>query len=44
MIYVDIEIKEYIYFLNVYAKNEKIDLTEKEKKMLKKLVFVLKED
>ena len=44
VIYVDIEIKECIYFLNVYAKNEKIDLTEKEKKMLKKLVFVLKED
>ena len=44
VIYVDIEIKECIYLLNVYEKNEKTDLTEKEKKMLKKLVDVLKEE
>ena len=44
VIYVDIEIKECIYLLNVYAKNEKTDLTEKEKKMLKRLVEVLKEE
>ena len=44
VIYVDIEVKECIYLLNVYAKNEKTDLTDKEKKMLKKLVEVLKEE
>lgn len=44
VIYVDIEIKECIYLLNVYTKNEKTDLTAKERKMLKKLVEVLKED
>ena len=32
---VDIEIKETIYFINVYAKNEKDDLTEDEKKAFK---------
>lgn len=44
VIYVDIEVKECIYLLNVYSKNEKEDLTAKEKKMLKKLVSVLKEE
>lgn len=44
VIYIDIEIKECVYLLNVYAKNEKTDLTPKEKKMLKKLVDVLKEE
>ena len=44
VIYVDIEIKECIYLLNVYAKNEKTDLTAQERKMLKKLVEVLKEE
>ena len=44
VIYVDIEVKECIYLLNVYAKNEKTDLTEKEKKLLKKLVGILKEE
>ncbi|MCC8126618.1 MAG: type II toxin-antitoxin system RelE/ParE family toxin [Clostridiales bacterium] len=44
VIYVDIEIKECIYFLNVYIKSEQTDLTEKEKKLLKKLVEVLKEE
>lgn len=44
VIYVDIEIKECIYLLNVYTKNEQTDLTNKEKKMLKKLVEVLKEE
>lgn len=44
VIYVDIEVKECIYLLNVYTKNEKTDLTSKEKKMLKKLVNVLKEE
>jgi len=44
VIYIDIEIKECIYLLNVYAKTEKIDLTEKEKNLLKKLVNVLREE
>ncbi len=44
VIYVDIEVKECIYLLDIYAKNEKIDLTENEKVMLKKLVNVLKEE
>lgn len=44
VIYVDIEIKECIYLLNVYSKREKEDLTSKEKKMLKNLVSILKEE
>lgn len=44
VIYVDIEVKECIYLLNVYAKNEQTDLTIKERKMLKRLVEVLKEE
>lgn len=44
VIYIDIEIKECIYLLNVYAKNEKTDLNSKEKKVLKKLVHLLKEE
>lgn len=44
VIYIDIEVKECIYLLNVYAKTEKIDLTEKEKSLLKKLVNILKEE
>ena len=43
VIYIDIEVKESIYLLDVYAKNEKTDLTEKEKKLLAKLVERLKE-
>lgn len=44
VVYVDIEVKECIYLLDVYTKNEQSDLTEKEKRMLKKLVDVLKEE
>lgn len=44
VVYVDIEVKECIYLLDVYTKNEQSDLTEKEKRMLKKLVAVLKEE
>ena len=44
VIYVDIEIKETIYFINVYAKNEKDDLTEEEKKAFKAIVKILKEE
>lgn len=43
VIYIDIEVKECIYLLDVYAKNEKTDLSEKEKKLLGKLVERLKE-
>lgn len=43
-IYVDVELKETIYFINVYAKNEKDDLTEDEKKAFKAIVKVLKEE
>lgn len=43
VIYVDIEIKECIYLLDVYAKNEKTDLSDKERKLLAKLVERLKE-
>ena len=44
VIYVDIELKETIYFINVYAKNEKDDLTEEEKKAFKVVVKILKEE
>lgn len=44
VIYVDIEVKECIYLIDVYLKNEKPDLSGKERKMLKKLVAVLKEE
>ena len=42
VIYVDVEIKETIYFINVYSKKEKSDLTENEKKALKAVVNILK--
>lgn len=44
VIYVDIEVKETIYFINVYSKNEKTDLTPDEKKALKAVVKILKEE
>jgi len=44
VIYVDIELKECIYFLNVYSKNEKDDLTEDEKKAFKAIVKFIKEE
>ena len=40
----DIELKETIYFINVYTKNEKDDLTEDEKKAFKAVVKFLKEE
>ena len=43
VIYVDIEIKETIYLLNVYTKSEKDDLSEDEKKAFKAVVKMLKE-
>lgn len=42
VIYVDVEVKESIYFINVYSKKEKDDLTEAEKKALKAVVKLLK--
>lgn len=44
VIYVDVEIKEIIYLINVYTKNEKDDLTEEEKKAFKAIVKILKEE
>lgn len=44
VIYVDIEVKATIYFINVYAKDEKDDLTEEEKKAFKTVVAILKEE
>lgn len=42
VLYVDIEVKEIIYFINVY-KNEKDDLTGDEKKAFKAMIKILKE-
>ena len=44
VLYVDIELKETIYFVNVYTKNEKDDLTEDEKKAFKAVIKFLKEE
>lgn len=44
VLYVDIELKECIYFINVYSKNEKEDLTEDEKKAFKAVIKILKEE
>ncbi len=43
VIYVDVEFKETIYFLNVYSKNEKDDLTESEKQAFRIIIKLLKE-
>ena len=44
VIYVDVELKETVYFINVYTKDEKDDLTEDEKKAFKAVVKILKEE
>lgn len=44
VLYVDVELKDTIYFINVYTKNEKDDLTEDEKKAFKAVIKVLKEE
>ena len=44
VIFVDIDVKETIYLINVYAKNEKDDLTEAEKKAFKSLVEILEDE
>lgn len=44
VLYVDIEFKEVIYFINVYTKNEQEDLTPDEKKAFKAVIKFLKEE
>lgn len=44
VLYVDVEIKELIYLINVYSKDEKDDLSEEEKKAFKAVVKFLKEE
>ena len=44
VLYIDIELKEKIYFINVYAKNEKENLTEDEKKAFSAVIRLLKEE
>lgn len=44
VVYVDVEIKEKIHLINVYAKNEKDDLSESEKKAIAAIIKVLKEE
>ncbi len=43
-IYVDVEFKEKIHLINVYAKNEQAELTESEKKAIAAVIRVLKEE
>ena len=44
VLYVDVEMKEKIHFVNVYSKDEKDDLTPDEKKALKVIIKFLKEE
>lgn len=44
VLYVDIDLKECIYFINVYSKDEKDDLTEEEKRAFKAVIRFLKEE
>ena len=44
VIYIDIEVKEKIYLLDFYIKNETINLTAQEQDFLKKLVQILREE
>lgn len=44
VVYVDVELKESIYFINVYSKAEKADLTPDEKKAFKAIIKFLKEE
>ena len=44
ILYVDVEIKELIYLINVYSKDEKDDLSEEEKKAFKAVIKFLKEE
>ena len=42
VLYVDVEVKETIYFINVYAKNEQEDLTPDECKAFRAVIIMLK--
>lgn len=44
VIYIDIDRKRMIYFINVYSKHEKDDLSENEKKVLRAITAILKEE
>ena len=44
VLYVDVEIKELIYLINVYSKDEKDDLSEEEKTAFKAVIKFLKEE
>lgn len=44
VLYVDVELKEKIHFVNVYSKDEKDDLTPAEKKAISILIKILKEE
>lgn len=44
VVYVDVELKESIYFINVYSKDKKADLTPDEKKAFKAIIKFLKEE
>ena len=43
VIYVDFEVYEKIYLLTAYTKNEKDDLTKKERSEIKQLIEVLEQ-
>ena len=42
VLYVDVEVKETIYFINVYEKNEQEDLTPDERKAFSAVIKILK--
>ena len=44
VLYIDVELKETIYFINVYAKNKQEDLTDDERKAFKAVIKLLKEE
>lgn len=44
VLYIDVEVKETIYFINVYAKNVQDNLTESEKKAFNAVIKILKEE
>ena len=44
VIYVDIVVREQIYLLAAYPKNAQSDLTSEQKKLLRKLIEVIKEE
>lgn len=44
VIYVDVLIRERIYLLLAYSKNVRADLTPEQKKMVRKLIQLIKEE